>query len=102
MVEDRMDPHSQLSHSTLLTRSDDILSADLDGETVLLKIERGAYFGLDDIGGEVWRLLETPLAAGELYGALSGRYDADMATIENDLAPVLVEMLDEGLIRVAA
>lgn len=97
-----METLTPLSHSTLLIRSDDILAAELDGETVLLKIERGAYFGLDDIGGEVWRLLETPLAAGDLYGALSGRYDADAATIESDLAPVLVEMMGEGLIRMAA
>ncbi len=88
------DPHNVLS------RSGDVLSAELDGETVLLRVDSGAYFGLDDILTEVWLRLETPQTVATLYGALSEFYTTDIETIGRDLAPLLADMAAEGLIDV--
>lgn len=90
------------SRDTVLARGGDVVATERDGETLLKKAVDNSHFSLDDIGGEVWRLLEAPISANDLYVALSRKYDADPETIRRDLAPLLAEMRDAGLVRVVA
>ncbi len=85
---------SELSHRA------DLLEASLDDEVVLLSVERGSYYCLDDIGSDVWRLTAEPRRAGDVIAALTKIYEADEATIAADLFPLLREMAAEGLIDV--
>lgn len=77
------------------------LNADVDGETVLMSVERGRYYGLDAIGADIWRRLETPTRVAALCAALSEAYDGDPAVIERDVLALLQRLLEEGLIEVA-
>jgi len=38
----------------------DVLSQEVDGETVLLNLNSENYFGLDEIGTRIWQLLQEP------------------------------------------
>ena len=46
--------------NTMLARVDGTMSCDLYGEVVLLSIESESYYQIDDIGSQIWVLLETP------------------------------------------
>ena len=39
-----------LDDATVVSRSPSVLTAEVDGEVVMMSIEQGRYFGLDDIG----------------------------------------------------
>jgi hypothetical protein len=90
-----------LCSATVIGRAPGFLSAELDGETILLSIERGNYFGFDGVGNEVWRRLEAPMPVAALCAALAEIYDADPPAIERDMLPFLTEMLEAGLIEAA-
>ncbi len=83
---------------TVLVRTDEIVSSDLDGETVMLNIERGKYFGLDPIGSRIWNLLETPRSVASLCGQLVLEYDVDLDTCTADVRRLVASMLREGLV----
>lgn len=74
------------------------LAADIGGEVVLMSVERGNYFGLDDIGSEIWRRLERPVRVADLVAGLATDYDADLATIERDVLALLQDLARHGLI----
>jgi len=38
--------------------ADDLVSCDLEGETALMSVDQGKYYGLDPIGSRIWALLE--------------------------------------------
>ena len=76
------------------------LSADLGGELVLMSLESGKYYGLDEIGSEIWRRLETPARVSSLCGDLAAAYDAPADLIERDVLALLHRLLDEDLIQV--
>ena len=82
--------------------SDDQIAANVDREVVILSIERGFYFGLDEIGGEIWQRLANPVRVDSLCDTLAASYDADRATIERDVLALLQGLAAEGLIQVAA
>lgn len=85
--------------STRVHRVADVLSAEVDGEAVLMSIEKGLYFGLDEIGSDVWRRLETPVEIAALAASLAEDYDGDSTVIENDLIALLSDMAANGLVE---
>jgi Coenzyme PQQ synthesis protein D (PqqD) len=84
-----------------ISRRRDLLEATLDDEVILLSVERGFYYSLDDIGSDIWQRIVTPCRVVDLCEALSKDYDADETTVANDVLPLLREMVSEGLIDVS-
>jgi len=91
-----------LTLSSVVRCSDRQLAAEVDGEVVMVSVERGRYYGLDDIGSEIWRRIAAPVRVGALCSALASEYDADPASIERDVLALLERLAAEGLIEVQA
>lgn len=84
-----------------LRRVPGLLAADVDGEVVMMDVEKGVYYGLDAIGSDVWKRLEAPISAAELAAELAKDYDADVATIEADVLALFNRLVEQGLAEVA-
>ncbi len=90
-----------LSLMSLVQWSGDPIAAPVDEELVILSVDRGTYYGLDDIGSEIWQRLETPVRVDALCDALTEKYEGDRATIERDVLQLLENLAADGLISVA-
>ena len=93
------DPTSLISDAAILSRSPTVLAAEVDGEIVMMSIERGHYFGLDDIGSDIWKRLEAPCSFSALIDGLAADYEADRATIAADVRALLDGMLADDVVR---
>ena len=51
--------------------SDEVLSQEINGETVLLDLESESYFGLNEIGTRIWQVLESEHCVAETLDTLS-------------------------------
>jgi hypothetical protein len=91
-----------VSLNSLVQWSDDQIAATVDREIVILSVERGSYYGLDDVGSEIWQQLASPVRVDTLCEALAAKYDADRGTIERDVLALLDKLTAEGLISVIA
>jgi Coenzyme PQQ synthesis protein D (PqqD) len=89
-----------LSLKSIVQWSKTPISASVDAEVVILSVERGSYYGLDDIGSEIWHQMENPVRVDVLSENLSAKYDADRNTIERDVLALLENLIAEGLISV--
>jgi hypothetical protein len=88
-----------IAQTTVVSRSESVLSADVAGEVVMLSIEQGCYYGLDDIGSDIWRRIATPCSFAELVDKLVVDYDADRATIATDVQALLGRMAEQNVVR---
>jgi hypothetical protein len=86
--------------TTRIRRAADILCAELDDEIVLMSVERGSYYSFDSVGSDVWRKLEAETTLAALSEALAADYDADTATIADDLVPLLRQLRAEGIVEI--
>lgn len=71
-------------------------------DVVMLDLERGTYFSLNDTGGQVWLRLcagETPQHAAE---AIAATYEADPAVVGQDVETTVRQLLDAGLLQPAS
>ena len=90
-----------IDSDSIVVRNDEPLAANVDKEVVLLSVQVEAYFGLGEIGSDIWEMIATPLPVSELCARLTERYDVDSDVCERDTLAFLAELLREGLIRVA-
>jgi len=88
-----------IDDATVVSRNRSILTAEVGAETAMMSLEQDRFFGLDDIGGDIWRRLEVPRTFGELIDELTGDYDASRATIAEDVRKILAEMAAHDLVK---
>ena len=79
----------------------DVLVSELDGESVLLKLESECYFGLDGIGTRVWELLISSDSIQRAYDTALSEFDVDPNQFRADLIELLESLAKQGLIEVA-
>ena len=67
-----------------------------------MTLDTGECIGLGETGSAVWRLLDRPVALGDLVQSLSEEYAAPEGVIERDVVDLLEEMRGRGLIEVSS
>ncbi len=78
--------------------SDAVVVRDLDGESVILNIESGIYFGLDRIGTRVWQLIEAHGDVDAIVRVMEHEYDADPQTLRADAEALVAALVEKRLI----
>ena len=82
---------------TVVSPSEDAVFRELDGQSVLLNLATGMYFGLDPVGTHVWQLAATDGSLRTVLASLVAEYDADPVTIERDLLALADALVSKGL-----
>jgi hypothetical protein len=89
-----------ISPSATVVATSDHVSSELDGEEIILDLEDGTYYGLNEVGADVWALLDAPRRVTDICGELEEDYDVERDVLETDVLDLLSEMHERGLIRV--
>ena len=90
----------EINNDQKFTVSPEVLFQEVSGEMVLLDLASESYFGLDEIGARIWGLLGEDKNQGQILDVLLREYEVDRKTLEGDLAELLGELLEAGLIGV--
>jgi len=77
--------------------SDDAVFRELEGESVLLNLETGMYYGLDAVGTRAWQLAAGGGSLRAVRDALVEEYDAEPDVIERDLLSLADALVGKGL-----
>lgn len=85
---------------SVVVASNELVSANLDGEVVILGFQSGSYYGLDQVGVFVWDLLQQPQKVSDILDATIEEYDVELAQCQQDLLALLEELADKQLIDI--
>jgi hypothetical protein len=80
--------------------SPNTLCREVQGESVLLQLDHGEYFGLDEVATRVWQLIVEKGDLAEVEAAMLREFDVDGALLSTDLARVVDELLAKNLIEI--
>lgn len=67
---------------------------------MLLDLDGGTYFTLNEVGARIWELCDGQRSAAQISAAVAEEYDAPSQTIERDVLELLTELQAEGLVSV--
>ena len=85
---------------SVVVQTEDLLSSELDGDTVLMSVTQASYYGLDSTGQRIWNMIAQPHRVADLCEQLIADYDVDRSTCEQHVCNFLTELNKEGLISV--
>jgi hypothetical protein len=90
---------SHLDPTTTLRPARSVVSQQLDGEAVLLDLERETYFSLNRVGARIWALIGEGLTFSAIVDRLADEFDASRTVIAADAMALAEELLAAGLVE---
>lgn len=92
-----------IAPSTVVVATENHLATTVEDETVLLELESGTYYGFNEVGSQLWDLVQEPRTVDALCEAIQSTYDDVSAEqCRRDVQTVLEEMDAAGLIEIGA
>jgi len=79
--------------------NDQVVFRTIDGEAVLLHVDRGLYFGLDPIGTRVWEAVVEHGCVRPVLETLVEEFDVTADALAADVTRLLGELADNNLIE---
>jgi hypothetical protein len=93
---------NQVSLDSFATINDDnVVSRDLEGEAVMLNLESGVYFGLNEVGTRIWALIQEHGLLRKVLETMQQEYEVAPQTLESDLLRLVEELRAKGLVSVS-
>lgn len=90
------------NRSRRVVAASNVRGASTGNELVLLHLERGVYFTLNETGAWIWEQLEREPALLDLRDGLTARFDVGSDAAWSDLVHLLGELEAEGLVELIA
>lgn len=75
----------------------DVLIQEVQEEAVLLSVDKGTYYGLNEVGNRAWKYLQD---TGDVEDAVKGileEYEVDEETLRKDLEAFAKDLVDNDL-----
>lgn len=75
-----------------------IVHETIDGETVILNLEKGNYYSLVGIGADIWGFMENDATMGSVIEKISNNYQGEQGDIDITINKFVSELMQEGLV----
>ena len=92
----------EITLNSLVVRSKEPMSAVAGDALVMFSVEKGSYYGLNDIAAAIWQRIEAPVAVADLCAGLQQDFDVSREQCEAEVLAFLRKIEGKGLVRVEA
>lgn len=89
----------KFDRESIVRRSEAQVSCEIGQEVVALSVSKGNYFQMDEVGGQIWKRLESPLSVGELCDRLQSEYEVNAEQCELETLAFLQSLSEAGLVE---
>ncbi|MEK6320954.1 MAG: lasso peptide biosynthesis B2 protein [Acidobacteriota bacterium] len=91
---------TQNVNDMVATPKPQVSSKRVNGQTVVLDLESGRYFGLDAIGSQIWAHLVEGVSLGEIVDLLAQQYGEGKKKMWEDVTKFVDELQMNGLVEI--
>ncbi len=75
-----------------------VLAQEASDTLILLRLDDGYYYTLDEVGSRIWQLCDGVRTVSEIIATLSEEYAVSPDTVQRDTIELLEELTNEKLI----
>jgi coenzyme PQQ biosynthesis protein PqqD len=79
-------------------RHESVIAQQVEGQTILLRVDDGGYYAIDGVGCAIWELCDGNRPVGEIVAELTAEFDAPEATIRADVLEFIQDLRRERLL----
>lgn len=85
---------------TVINKSLEIDDTDLDGEKVMMNLDKGEYFMMNEVGSRIWEIISEPINVKEIISTLRNEYEVDEETCKDTVIEFLGRLDNADLISI--
>lgn len=82
----------------VVAKRDDQVEADIGSETLLMRVDSGRYYSVEETGRAIWTIIDGRTPVKAIVEALLEQYDVDRETCEAQTLSFLDDLLAQNLI----
>ena len=91
----------EITLETMIKQTGDMDTSDIDGEKVMMDLDTGSYFMLNEVATHIWDLVETPMKVEDVVTHLLSEYDIDEVTCKEQVVGFVDELYKRELVAIA-
>lgn len=93
-----MDSNQRLTLKSNVSVSQSQASSELLGETVVLELKSGIYYGLNETGSLIWNLIQQSKSLEEIRDAILETYEVEPDVCVDYILKLVRDLADKGLV----
>lgn len=95
-----MEKNREIMIDNVIVQKTGLDSTDMNGEIVMMDINKGKYYGFNIVGSRIWELIANPLQVKEVISIILKEFNVDAQTCENTVITFLNRLYHEDIISV--
>ena len=85
---------------TVINKNLEIDDTDLDGEKVMMNLDKGEYFMMNEVGSRIWEKISEPINVKDIINTLRNEYEVDEETCKDTVIEFLGRLDNADLISI--
>ena len=81
------------------SHADQVIAQQTCGTLVLMSIDKGQYYSLNELGCRIWQLCDGVRPVAEIIQIIGDEYDVSLDRVQHDVLTLLQELADEHLVE---
>ncbi|RPI28085.1 MAG: PqqD family protein [Acidobacteria bacterium] len=91
----------EITDSTVVEVAENQVSGELvDGEIAILNLNDGVYYGLNAVGGRVWRLIQKRETVKGVMDTLLDEFDVEPERCRTEVIALLTTLAERNLVKI--
>ena len=86
---------------SVVSKNEEIDDTDLDGEKVMMNLDKGQYFMMNEVGSRIWEIINEPMNVKGIVDALRSEYEVDEETCKDTVIEFLGRLNNADLISIS-
>lgn len=86
---------------TIINKNLEIDDTDLDGEKVMMNLDKGQYFMMNEVGSRIWEIISKPINVKGIIETLRSEYEVDEETCKDTVVEFLGRLNNAELISIS-
>ena len=91
----------EISIDTVINKNLEIDDTDLDGEKVMMNLDKGEYFMMNEVGSRIWEIINETMNVKGIVDALRSEYEVDEETCKDTVIEFLGRLNNADLISIS-
>lgn len=87
--------------NTIINKNLEIDDTDLDGEKVMMNLDKGEYFMMNEVGSRIWEIISEPINVRRIIDTLRSEYEVDEETCKDTVLEFLGRLNNADLISIS-
>jgi hypothetical protein len=89
-----------INNKSIVRKKEEIVTAQLGDNAVMMSVDNGKYYGMNEIATAIWDNIENPVGVERLVHILTDQFDVSEERCQTEVVAFLTKLHNESLIMI--